>query len=420
MTDQLTGREPALPIDDAITGREPFIGGDASIVQALLQLDDTDVASTEVLAARLADALPQLVALLHDENERKRRQAARLIGMVAAHHPPSQGQTIPLLVTILDDAFERDDSLIIGMAIECLGQAHHPLAVQALIETRPSRYVGTRRSALTRSGDIALPILLDMAAQESYVVDKWGLLDTAADICRRNPDLSPYAAQWLTPRILSLPVEDIWVYCKLINRAHPTQLIEPMIAIASDPAADIEARRYATIVLCYIADPKTIDVMIGLLKEENRRLHYWAMCALSEIRTSCTAPHITKLIRSPDVHMRRRGLTIAGWRRFRSAIPAILEALSDGQAATRRLAVGALARARDSSTIPIICERIDDRAKPVRLAVVEALERLHQHYPEHHQAIIAALHRARNDPDEQIRRAAEFALRHLGAPLEAS
>jgi HEAT repeat protein len=340
--------------------------------------------------------------------------------MVAANHPHSQEQSIPLLIKILDEAFDRDNSLIIGMAIECLGQAHHPLAVRALIQKRPDRYVGTRRSALARSGDIALPILLDMATQEPFEQRQYDFLVMAADICRRNPAIVPYAAQWLTPRILNHQAEPLWAYGKFIRWAHPTQLIEPMVAIAGDPAADIDARLYATRILRYIADPRTIGLMLELIKGENRRLCYLAMCGLSEIKTSCAAPHIIKLIRSPDVRMRRLGLTIAGWRRLRSAIPAIRETLADGQAATRRLAVIALARAQDSSVIPILCERIEDRARPVRMAVVEALERVYQRFPEHQQAIIAALRTASNDPDEQIRRAAELTLHHLGASLEAS
>ena len=419
MTDHLTGREPGLHRDEELTGREPFIGGNTSIVQTLFQLDDVDFASPEVLAERLAGALPQLAALLHDPDQRKRRQTARLIGMVAAYHPPSQEQSIPLLITILEEAFDRDDSLIIGMAIESLGRAHHPLAVRALIQTRPERYMGTRRSALARSGEIALSTLLDMATQEPFESRRHDLLVMAADICRRNPAIVPYAAEWVTPRILNHQAEPLWAYGRLIRQSHPTQVIEPMAAIASDPAVDIDARLYASRILRYIADPRTLDLMLRFIKGEDRRLCYLAMCALSEIKTSYAAPHIIKLIRSPDVHMRRRGLTIASWRRLRSAIPAILEALSDGQARTRRLAVEALARAQDNSTIPIVCARIEDRAKPVRDAVIRNLEWLYQYFPEHQEAIIAAIRRASTDPDEQIRRTAEWALHHLGIPLEA-
>lgn len=430
MTDPRTGREPSLPIADDVTGREPFIGGEASIAQALLQLGDTDMASTDVLVARLAGALPQLAALLHDEDERKRSQAARLIGMVAAGHPPSRGQSVPLLVGILDEAIQRRDWLSASTTIDYLGGTAHPLAAEALSKVLHSDFDITFRlserthAALVRLGMIAVPVLIHDASQgfgQDYLGTRYSyLINAITSICQANPEAAPQVTEWLTLWIIDGRIKPSYEIGKLIRQLRPTNWIEPMIAIASNHTADVPTRLHAVSVLRRIGDPQATPLMFDLLEEDDHRLHWYAMSTLRTIRVREDIPKIVGLIHHPNPRVRRCGMSIAGSRKLKAAIPAILEALSDGQEATRRYAVGALYRIRDGSTVPALCGMIADRAKPVRREMVRILMGLHGYFPEHQQAIIAALRTASNDPDEQIRRAAEFALHHLGVPLEAS
>jgi HEAT repeat protein len=430
MTDQFTGREPALPLDDGLTGREPFIGGDTSLVQALFQLDDVDFASPEVLAARLAGTLSQLAAMLQDEEERKRSQAARLIGMVAAHHPSSRDQSVPLLVGLLDDAIQHHDWPRALTTIDYLGGTAHPLAAEALSRVLSSTFdISYRLSerayrAMVHLGVMAVPILTHAASQgfgEEYLDTRYGrLVDAITSICRANPEAIPQVTEWLAPWILNRRIRPSYEIGKLIRRIRPTSWIEPMITVADDRAADIPARLYAARVLHYIGDPMATATMFGFLEEDDQRLHWQAVHSLKAIRIREDIPKIIALIRSSDPRTRRNGLIIAGRRGLKTAVPSIIEALSDGQAATRRLAVAALLRIQDVSTVSALCGMINDRAKPVRREAVGGLSRLQRYFPERQEEIAAALRKASIDPDEQIGQIAASTLRRLGLSLEAS
>ncbi|MBN1430827.1 MAG: HEAT repeat domain-containing protein [Anaerolineae bacterium] len=422
MTNKLTGREPALPTADGLTGREPFIGGDASIIQALLQLDDADFASTEVLAARLAGVLPHLAALLNDEDQRKRSQAARLIGMVAVSHPPSRAQSVPLLVGILDDAVQRRDWPTMLMAVEFLGNTSDQQAVSRLVDLVEHgahfEHLPQIISALVQLGETALsPLFASIRQQGSRHRDY--LLMAVTGIARAHPQFIPDVTTWITPLILERQLDLDYTVYQLLQTLCPTELIISLLQVAQDREQDPQFRKRVLGAFAYLSDPRIPDLMFELLENDDtvpRRQTERAICAH---RRREDIPRIIALIRHSDPRIRRSGLFIAGRRKLRSAIPAVLEALSDGQGATRQYAVIALWRIRESSTLPALCGMIDDRAKPVRRTIVTILARLHPHFSEHQMDIIAALRKASRDPDEEVKRMARWALHHLGASLEA-
>jgi HEAT repeat protein len=416
MTDPLTGREPALSTPDDVTGREPFIGGEASIAQALLQLGDADIASTDVLVARLAGALPQLAALLHDEDERKRSQAARLIGMVAAGHPSSREQSIPLLGDILNEALAHNHRWLVFMAIESLSGTSDPLAAETLSKFLAARsaydavYWNYAIRGLTRLGATSLPTLMRNIGQDSWV-DDW-LIEAVTRICRANPQTVPQLIEWITPLILNRQISLSYGVNQLLQRLRPPFLAERLIEIAVDIDEDIAYRGRVINTLSYIPDARISPILIRLLTGDELPLRRYAMIGLRRMRTQEDIRKIVELIGHSDVQIRRHAIMIAGGRKLKAAIPAIIDALSDGQAATRQQAVIALRRIQESSTVPVLCGMIQDRAKPVRYKVVEVLFDWRTRFPEHREAIDQAFQKAAVDTDAEIRNIAEFVLRH--------
>ena len=99
--DPLTGYESALPSGDQMSGHEPLLGGEKSLVQALLASDQAEIVPSELFAAQLSKELPQLQAMLRRGDARQRSIALRLIGVLAANHPPSRAHTIPILIEVL-------------------------------------------------------------------------------------------------------------------------------------------------------------------------------------------------------------------------------------------------------------------------------------------------------------------------------
>ncbi|MBN1430828.1 MAG: HEAT repeat domain-containing protein [Anaerolineae bacterium] len=408
MTDPLTGREPALSINDGLTGREPFIGGDASIIQALLQLDDADFASTEVLAARLAGVLPQLAALLNDEDQRKRSQAARLIGMVAAGHPRSRGESVPLLVGILDDAIQRKDRQMAGIAIDNLGETADPLAVEALLRvlTSDNIYIYRERllASFSRLGMVALGPLLTFVGQDFNSRSEHYVVDALIAICRSTPEATPILAARLTPLLLScqLPSD----FHRILRELHSTPLVRQMIEAASDSERDQRSRRYMLSAASCIPSRQVTAFCFELLTGSETGLRIYAARALCRLRLREDIPRIIELIHHPDPQIRASAIAIAGKRKIKSAVVAILKARSDNHAGVRRRVVIALRRLRVESTIPALIGMTDDRSKAVRFEMVGTLHLIGRNFPEYRAECNAALQGLLADPDEQIRQEA--------------
>jgi HEAT repeat protein len=415
-----SGREPSLSSDSDTTGREPFIGGESSLTSILLELQAGEGEPTsDAIIMRLAGALPQLLALLHGGDSRDRYIAARTIGMLAATHPQSRPQTVPVLIELLESSLESGviesrQMEMFELAVDRLGDTADPTAAEALTRVLLSdrRYFVTQRSiaSLTRLGAVALPSLMATVEEETRSV-YYLVLRAIGRICRADPATIPQVTDWITPLVLNQQLLLEYRVAQLLAQLRPDHLIEQLLAVAADPDRDRDFRVRVVGAFAYIRGPRVAESMLELLVGDERFLRRRAALALCNNRRREDISTLIELMRHDDPQVRRYATLVASRRRIRTAVPTYLELLNDSRAEVRREAVIALRRVRVSQAIPALVGMITDRANPVRRELVTALRMYQYTFPDHREEIDAALEVALDDRDARVRGIASAALR---------
>jgi HEAT repeat protein len=385
--DPTSGREPALPTGSDMTGREPFIGGEDSLVRALLDFDEESALSNEALVARLAGALPQLISLLQDDDLRRRYAATRVIAMLAVAHPQSRRQTVPVLVDLLEDALHSYDYLTPRLLIERLGDTADPRAADALVRLllgggTPYSLTAVTRDALVRLGTVALPPLMAAAAEDvgDSRIRVMRAFEALTRICRADPSTVPQLAGWITPLVLNrqvgLDIHEVRVFLGVVR---PREVLDALLRTAADRSAGDLYRIQAVGTLSRFRDPRVTTLLFDLLTGHQVFLRTPAARALIYARRRSDAPRIVALLEHDDPQIRRLAMIVASRRRLRGAIPAIREMLSDNEMPVRRDAVVALARYRDPDAFDALASALSDGHSEVRRKAVIALGRAHDH-----------------------------------------
>jgi twitching motility protein PilT len=187
------------------------------------------------------------------------------------------------------------------------------------------------------------------------------------DVVRRYIVFSKTLAGWARDRALES------------MRAFGPDLVEPTIALLSDP--DQEVRASAMLVAQSFEDPRIVPATIGLLKD-------------------------------PDWWIRITAADTLGRLRDPQAVEPLVQALADPEA--RWSAVEALGRIGDARAASALAKLLQDPAPEVRIEVIQALS----HF-DHPQMLDAVRHVAAHDPSRAVRgRALEIA-REMAARSQA-
>jgi len=161
-------------------------------------------------------------------------------------------------------------------------------------------------------------------------------------------------------------------------------------------------------------DAEVVDVLIGLLVDENKFVRDAAAFSLSEILDPAAGPLlIQRFEKAPPAA--RAGI-LAGLRKLRlpQALSTALSSLDDPQAAVRREAIGVLGYLKDHQALPSIAQRaIADRDAAIRHAAVGALAYAGD------DSVLPALLTALSDEDWQVRQEAAVTLGKLRLPASA-
>lgn len=422
MSDQpISGREPGLGGQSELSGREPFIGGAGSLAGLIASFDALENAPPEALVGRLAGVIPQIAPYLDGGDVRLRWTAARMIGLVAASHPPTRGQTVPLLIKVLDEALLKNEWPVIEMALDRLGDTEDARAAQRLAEIcdEPQlfRFGRRYRGALIKTGHLALSLLIERAGEDDLMSRRY-ILPALREIARARPETHPAFTAWLLP--LATAGEEVSGYeiNRLYREIAPVFLVEPLYAAATDMARDVKTRARLLRTLGCIPDRRVTALMLDLLPGDERMLRPVAARALIRNRFRKDIPRILALLESPDPDIRRYGVRIAGRRHLTAAQAAITRLLNDYKAPVRLEAVRAQRRLRDPQSVGHIIGMLKDRAAPVRLEAVRALLALAWQFDDQQVRIAVALRdTAQNDPEAKIGKEAQRSLSYLTARM---
>jgi twitching motility protein PilT len=278
---------------------------------------------TRLAAARVdAKSLPRWQRLARDPEKAVREKA---LGVLAQHDPAGQADLFVEQLALVDYSTQQ-------------------LLVDAL-----TRAAATQGPAFA---DRILPLIASGEAATRSVVLKILLgMPDRRDVVRRYIVFSKSLAGWARDRALES------------MRAFGADLLEPTIALLSDP--DQEVRASAMLVAQSFEDPRIVPATIGLLKDPD----WWIRITAAE--------------------------TLGRLRDPRGVAP-LVEALSDPE--TRWSAVEALGRIGDLKAVPALSELLQDPAPEVRIEVIQALS----HF-DHPQMLAFVRNVAKQDPSRAVR-----------------
>jgi twitching motility protein PilT len=278
---------------------------------------------TRLAAARVdAKSLPRWQRLARDPEKAVREKA---LAVLAQHDPAGQADLFVEQLALVDYSTQQ-------------------LLVDAL-----TRAAATQGAAFA---DRILPLIASGEAATRSVVLKILLgMPDRRDVVRRYIVFSKSLAGWARDRALES------------MRAFGADLLEPTIALLSDP--DQEVRASAMLVAQSFEDPRIVPATIGLLKDPD----WWIRITAAE--------------------------TLGRLRDPRGVAP-LVEALSDPE--TRWSAVEALGRIGDLKAVPALSELLRDPAPEVRIEVIQALS----HF-DHPQMLAFVRNVAKQDPSRAVR-----------------
>jgi hypothetical protein len=187
-----------------------------------------------------------------------------------------------------------------------------------------------------------------------------------------------------------------------LGRLGDRRAVQPLVSLASDPAAALDARREAAKMLGHLADESSADALALLLEDPSAPLAAEAAIALGRMFDQRAKSTLRRVVASEDPDVRTRAAVSLGRLRDRAAVPALIEALwlapreyereeavrwlgrlGDTQALdpllqilpesrTRHLAVIAIGRLRDPRTFDALASVLaGERLSDVRSATVQ-------------------------------------------------
>jgi HEAT repeat protein len=140
-----------------------------------------------------------------------------------------------------------------------------------------------------------------------------------------------------------------------------------MRAFAGADADDPRVRRYLTLVLGRLGDPKAVPLLEGALSDKDAETRLYALWALALVGDPKSAPKVRPLLESEDPGVRKTAAFAAGRMEDGEAVPALKRLLADPVTDVRWNAALALATLDDRSGKDVLagmCDRAALRATP--------------------------------------------------------
>jgi HEAT repeat protein len=140
-----------------------------------------------------------------------------------------------------------------------------------------------------------------------------------------------------------------------------------MQAFAGAEADDPRVRRYLTLVLGRLGDPKAVPLLESALSDQDAETRLYALWALALVGDPKSAPKVRPLLESEDPGVRKTAAFAAGRMEDGEAIPQLRRMLSDTATDVRWNAALALATLDDASGKDVLagmCDRAALRRMP--------------------------------------------------------
>jgi HEAT repeat protein len=140
-----------------------------------------------------------------------------------------------------------------------------------------------------------------------------------------------------------------------------------MKAFEGAEADDPRVRRYLSLVLGRLGDPKAVPLLEGALSDKDAETRLYALWALALVGDPKSAPKVRPLLESEDPGVRKTAAFAAGRMEDGEAVPALKRLLADPVTDVRWNAALALATLDDASGRDVLlgmCDRAALRATP--------------------------------------------------------
>jgi HEAT repeat protein len=147
-------------------------------------------------------------------------------------------------------------------------------------------------------------------------------------------------------------------------------VIEPLIVVLEDEAADIEVRWFICRILGSYNEPEIVIALVKLLQHSEEELALIATDTLAQIGASAI-PSLTTLLTKTEYRL--LVVTALAQIRHPDTIEPLLQVVKDLQPAIRALAIEALGSFHDCRIPPLLIEALQDTAATVRKEAVIAL-----------------------------------------------
>ena len=403
----------------------------------LVLLSAADVDQT--FAARaLADlgkpSLPCLTYILADPQSSSgaRRAASEALGKLG------DPTAIPPVAQTLTDPHAPADMRVAAASV--LGRLGDPAALPALVQVfaDPQSPAAVRREAAYALGELGdsavIPYFVQALANESCADGSWWVCLAAAFNLGRlgDPAALPALLRILTERNAWLRVSAAGVFRRLGDPAALPALAQAL----ADPQSPAAVRRLAASVLGRLGDPTAIPPLAQTLTDphapaamrravaealggrgdfDTKAAIAWSMPlpsaeALGRPGDPAAIPALIQALADPDAAVRHAAAHALAWLGDPAAFPILAHALADSDAGVRRDAAIALGDLGDPAALPHLVQALADRDGSVRVYAAYALGYLGD------SAAISPLLQAFADRDGSVRVAAAYALGRLGDP----
>lgn len=138
---------------------------------------------------------------------------------------------------------------------------------------------------------------------------------------------------------------------------------------------DPHVRRYALFLAGREKNPAFKGLFLAALRDPDKGVRAQAAAALGELGEA-VVPDVVPLLSDPDWRVRYRAAEILMMAKSRGAVAALVAALADGKDHVRYMAAKALGEAGDESAVRPLAGRLRDENPHVRKAAVISLGRL--------------------------------------------
>ncbi|MDI9634084.1 MAG: HEAT repeat domain-containing protein [Methanolinea sp.] len=155
----------------------------------------------------------------------------------------------------------------------------------------------------------------------------------------------------------------------------PLESARGILAGEAVHSPDPHVRRYALFLAGREKNPAFKGIFLSALRDPDKGVRAQAAAALGGLGEE-VVPDVVPLLSDPDWRVRYRAAEILGMAKGRGAVAALVAALADGKDHVRYMAAKALGEIGDQSAVRPLAGRLRDENPYVRKAAVIALGRL--------------------------------------------